>query len=705
MAEGKEREPSDFPAAYAGWNSSMPELRLSSSGGVFSLLAAHVLSAGGAVCGAVYDNTGHVYHDIAETAEALQRMRGSKYVQSEMRDCFLRIRNLLNDGRYVLFSGTGCQVAGLKAYLGRNYENLLTVEIICEGTPSPGLWERHLNHVCPDLQELHMLSFRDKAYGWTQTLVVDYTTRNGERRKIAVPASREPYIRVMFAAVSQARNCYQCRFREGRSGADILIGDMWGLGVVAPEAKPACGASVILCNSEFGVRVMDGLKENMAFCKQISPLSAAINNGYLYRAPVIDFAAREYLYHNYQEGRQLADYAENALKRSNRVAVLNHAGHSNYGSNLTSYALQEALRRMGYDARTVSLKPFRENNPSHNRPYSSFVNCSIRWSQDVYGPRTCASLNKDFDTFIVGSDQVWRYPKSWLRRFAESAFYLDFAAPGKRRVAYAASFGIGEYGGPTSHARRIRQALLDFDAVSVREKQGLQILSKRFGYEGAVAVMDPVFLISKRDWQRFSQAADAEVMPGCLSSMFFFNEQRMRQTLAGYAQQHGLQQLRLSADGVSVMTWLRRIEESALIVTDSFHTLCFAIIFHKPFVVISSETQGLSRMASLLDALDLRGRIINTDEVAAHDMQKKFSSIAAEIIDYEQVEKRLQPLVNASHEWLKDAMLKPVSDKHFVVKSNLIGRCLERLPLVCSRILTKLHGLRQKVLLRIRPCK
>lgn len=705
VAEGKEREPSDFLSAYAGWNSSMPELTRSSSGGIFSLLANHVLDAGGVVCGAVYDNTGHVHHDFAETTEGLLRMRGSKYVQSEMRDCFPQIRNLLNGGRHVLFSGTGCQVAGLKSYLGKEYDKLLTVEIVCEGTPSPGLWERHLKHVCSELREVHYLSFRDKVYGWTKTLVVRYDTNSGERKEVAIPAAREPYIKLMFAAVSQARNCYQCRFREGRSGADILIGDMWGLGIVAPEAKPSCGASVILCNSEYGQRVLEQVEGQMAFCKQISPLSAAINNGYLYRTPVIDFAAREYLFQNYKAGKQLADYAEAALKRANRVAILNHAGHSNYGSNLTAFALQETLRRMGYDARTVSLKPFRANFWSMVRPFSSFINTCIRWTRDVYGPRTCATLNRDFDTFVVGSDQVWRYPKSWLRRFAEPAFYLDFAAQGKRRIAYAASFGIGEYCGPASHRGRMKKALLDFDSVSVREEQGLQILAEQFGYKGASAVMDPVFLISRRDWQRFSQAADADVPSGCLSWMFFFNESRMLQPLEAYARQKDMQQLNLSADCASVMTWLRRIENSALVVTDSFHTLCFALIFRKPFVVVSSESHGMSRLASLLEALSLRGRIIDTETTDESDLLKEFVRIAEEEIDYELVEQQLARLVSHSLGWLKTAMQKPVSTKHVVVKPSSIWMCLERVPLMICRILHKLRGLRQKVLRRIHPSK
>lgn len=698
---GKLKPPSDFLAAYAAWNASLPELKLSSSGGIFSVLANRTLAAGGVICGAIYDNNGHVYHTLVEDAAGLSRMRGSKYVQSEMRDCYSRIKEVLKENREVLFSGTGCQVAGLKAYLGRESSHLLTLEIVCEGTPSPGVWERHLHHVCPNMAELHYLSFRDKAYGWTQTLVAEYTDIAGEHRKIAIPAAKEPYIKAMHAAICQARNCYNCQFREGRSGSDILIGDMWALRTVAPEARPECGASVIICNSERGVQVVNEIKQHLGFCKSISPLSATINNGYVYRAPVIDPRAREIFYNSYKQGAQLPEYIDQAMQQSNRVAILNHAGHCNYGSNLTSFALQEALRRMGYDARTVSLVPFKAEHPSQAAPFASFSEGVIRWTRPVYGPQTCTALNHEFDTFIVGSDQVWRYPKSRLRRFAEPAFYLDFAAPGKRRVAYAASFGIDRYQGPSAQVKRLGRALQDFDAVSVREEQGCQILKKQFGYDGAAVTIDPVFLLSRKDWQRFSLAAEQEAQQGALCSMFFFFASAMQHTLAAYAEQQGVVWQNLPENGASVMTWLRRIEYAGLVVTDSFHTLCFAIIFKRPFVVVSSDSCGKSRMASLLEQLGLAERIIDMDDMDEASLLSSFTRIVETTIDYSLVEQRLAELADASREWLQQAMRKPVSQKKNVVKGCSVGCKWEKLSLLRFRIEQRVQALKHKLLRRV----
>lgn len=673
------KTPSDFIAAYAAWNSNLAELKLSSSGGIFSLLADRTLQRKGIVCGAVYDNTGHVHHGFAQTAEELSRMRGSKYVQSDMQNSFSQVRDFLKSGREVLFTGTGCQVGGLKSFLRKDYPNLLTQEIICEGTPSPGLWERHLHYLCPNMKELHYLSFRDKKYGWTKTLVADYTNKEGKRSKIAIPAAREPYIKVMFGAISQARNCYACRFREGRSGADIIVGDMWALNVVAPEAKPQCGASVILCNTERGKLVVEELKSRMGYCKQISPLSAAINNGYIYRAPVIEAAARRTFYQRYQDGVQLHEYVEEALQRSNRVAILNHAGHSNYGSNLTAFALQEALRRMGYDARTVSLVPFHATSSAAAKPYHSFINGVLRRTKEVFGPCTCSALNKEFDTFVVGSDQVWRYPRSARRQAAEPAFYLDFAAQGKRRIAYAASFGIGEYQGPSRQRSRLKKALKDFDAVSVREEQAVITLQQQFDYQHAEVTLDPVFLLTQRDWQRFSQAADSPAPEGTLSSLFFFYGSQLRETLATYAQQHHLTELSLNDGGASVMTWLRRIEKAALVVTDSFHTLCFAIIFKRPFVVITSERCGKARLHHLLNLLGLTERIIDMDNVSEQNLTQTLELIADTPIDYDSISDILENEAERSLAWLKEAMQKTPTRKNTVKTGGRLGAMLEKL--------------------------
>ena len=124
------------------------QIRLaSSSGGIFTLLAEKVIDEGGVVFGARFNASWEVVHDYTETKEGLTAFRGSKYVQSWLGNCFSKVRSFLSEGRKVMFTGTPCQVAGLKQYLRKEYDNLLTVDVVCHGVPSPKVWRMYLDEV------------------------------------------------------------------------------------------------------------------------------------------------------------------------------------------------------------------------------------------------------------------------------------------------------------------------------------------------------------------------------------------------------------------------------------------------------------------------------------------------------------------------------------------------------------------------------
>ena len=135
---------------------------ISSSGGVFTPLAEQILERGGVVCGAAFREDWTVHHIIVDNKEELAKLRGSKYVQSDTEDCYKRIKALLKEGTWVLFSGTPCQVAGLYTYLGKEYDTLVTIDIFCHGAPSPGVWKRYLRENY-EPGSIANINFRDKA--------------------------------------------------------------------------------------------------------------------------------------------------------------------------------------------------------------------------------------------------------------------------------------------------------------------------------------------------------------------------------------------------------------------------------------------------------------------------------------------------------------------------------------------------------------
>ncbi len=243
-----------YPVAFAA-RSKNEEVRLhSSSGGVFYELAYKTLSDSGYVCGAVFDEQFHVKHIVSDTQEDLERMMGSKYAQSDMGFCYREIKKKLDDGKKVLFTGCPCQVAGLRTYLGKDYPNLLLVELICHGIPSDSMLQTYIG-----MQEkkygakLKRLEFKDKAKGWHSSSV----RMQFENKCIyTAPIGADAYMKGFLGNVFLKPACYSCNFRNFSSGADITIGDFWGAEVELPKEDDNKGLSAVIVNTEKGLAAL-----------------------------------------------------------------------------------------------------------------------------------------------------------------------------------------------------------------------------------------------------------------------------------------------------------------------------------------------------------------------------------------------------------------------------------------------------------------
>lgn len=245
----------------------------SSSGGVFPSLAEKVLEDGGVVYGSVVNDDMTVGHLDAEDMVGVDRMRGSKYVQSDLYSVFEEIGDHLSDGRKVLFSGTPCQVAGLKSYLGDSSEGLCTVDCACHGVPSPGLWEKYVKALeKAEGNKIKHVMFRDKSRSWMHYDFV-YDAGNGEVRR---PYMKDPYMALFVQNMTLRPCCYSCPVRGGRSGSDLTLADMWSVGTAFPELNDDRGVSLVLLNSENGRKM---LAETGLVARSVDPLQAFRNNG------------------------------------------------------------------------------------------------------------------------------------------------------------------------------------------------------------------------------------------------------------------------------------------------------------------------------------------------------------------------------------------------------------------------------------------
>lgn len=233
----------------------------SSSGGMFTLFAKYILSERGVVFGALFNDSFSVLHDFTEKEEHLEAFRGSKYVQSQIGDNYKKVELFLKQGRKVLFSGTPCQVAGLKSYLREEYDNLLTLDFICHGVPSPKVFKLYieeLNQQQPG--ELITINFRDKTEGWSK---FSFKTKRKLGENIITyreSTDKNIYLRGFLKNLYLRPSCHECPSNSFTSGSDLTMGDYWGIHQVYPDFDDDKGCSLIFCNSEKGKLVFEIVK-------------------------------------------------------------------------------------------------------------------------------------------------------------------------------------------------------------------------------------------------------------------------------------------------------------------------------------------------------------------------------------------------------------------------------------------------------------
>ncbi len=239
--------------AFIGYSKN-PEVRKnSSSGGIFYHLARKVIDENGVVFGAAMIGR-VVNHTFAETKEQLKQFMGSKYVQSEMGDCFKKAKEFLDLGRTVLFSGTPCQIKGLYAFLGKNYPNLLTQDLICHGVPSPKVWDKYVSF--KTTSENPQISFRDKRFGWHY-----FSMKIKDNKRVSLKTLEDDWFLRLFLDNTILRpSCYSCKAKEQGSSADITIADCWNPRKVSNTIKDTDeGLSLIIINSTRGNTFFDEL--------------------------------------------------------------------------------------------------------------------------------------------------------------------------------------------------------------------------------------------------------------------------------------------------------------------------------------------------------------------------------------------------------------------------------------------------------------
>ncbi|WP_321995060.1 Coenzyme F420 hydrogenase/dehydrogenase, beta subunit C-terminal domain [Clostridium butyricum] len=286
---------------YAAINENKIQLSKSASGGVFSAIATHFIQQGGIVCGAVclFENSIPVIkHIIINDNSELQLLQGSKYVQSDIRNVLTPIRDALNNKKKVLFSGTPCQVAGVRSFLNKEYENFYSIDLICHGVPNAQLFSMYsLNLKKKYGGNIVSFKFRDKEYGWGKYGSFEVEDK-GKIKKIPMPCEKSSYYSFLMSSNLQRKSCFSCLYASNQRIGDITIGDYWGIEYTHPEIIEKhdikLGVSCILVNTKKGQQLVSNYGDDLIIIETGS--NDIIENNDKLRQPARKGIYRELIY-------------------------------------------------------------------------------------------------------------------------------------------------------------------------------------------------------------------------------------------------------------------------------------------------------------------------------------------------------------------------------------------------------------------------
>lgn len=248
---------------YAAWNTDLALRMKSTSGGMFYTLASRFIEEAGVVYGAKMDKDLTAYQCRVTSIEELAALRGSKYMQSNTRDTFVMVKNDLTSGLKVLYSGTPCQIAGLRSFLRKDYAHLFTIDLVCHGTPSPTIFKQHIHYIeqCEG-KTLKAFYFRDKKpSGWRA--YVSYVFSNGKEKHLIT--EKDFYFRAFCAGWLNRESCFLCQYSQSRRVGDITLSDFWGAEktIKALRIQRKHGYNLVVCNTEKGQNLFDSVSDRI----------------------------------------------------------------------------------------------------------------------------------------------------------------------------------------------------------------------------------------------------------------------------------------------------------------------------------------------------------------------------------------------------------------------------------------------------------
>ncbi len=649
------------PVCYGGYSKNDEVREKSSSGGVFSILADYVLSKGGYVCGAKFVKGATLEHVIINNKEDLAPLRGSKYVQSNVHDVYKKIKKLLEKDNYVLFTGTPCQVAALYQVLGKDYEKLLTIDLLCLGVPPQKLFKTFLKELTNGQEKnVRNISFRDKSQGWKEATFTYMLNDKKYEHKFYETA----YGKAFGQYMSIRKSCAYCAFAKTPRHGDFTIGDFWG--VKDKNLDDNKGTSAILANTAKAQNILKNIKNKFKIIKQVKLNEITKINHIDERQPLIHANRNSFFESLKHDYKNVSEKIEAFLNKSDGIAILNcHWAKFNYGSILTAYALQEKIRKYGYNPQNVRLRNTLNDPDASN--FTEFQQKYIEETPYCEDSEAMKTLNKYYKTFIVGPDIMFMN-YGITRNFYDHLF--EFAPFSKNLCSFAASFGqknmhgcyLNNQGKAISVEEDIqnrKRLFKRFSLISVREKSGIDMCKNLFDVD-ATHILDAVFLLRQNEWNKLIQQSDINVEKNTIARYILNYESLPQDMLSTINNLNNVVNLykadnfekiytnakEFSCSGPKIEDFLKIISQAQTVIADSYHGLCFAIIFRRNFIVTAPLAS--ERHSSLLKMFNLEDRIALT--------KNDFIRLLNTPVDYTKVEPLLEKYISEADDFLQQIL-------------------------------------------------
>ncbi|WP_167958653.1 Coenzyme F420 hydrogenase/dehydrogenase, beta subunit C-terminal domain [Anaerosporobacter faecicola] len=646
----KPREMNEYAAdscqAYAAW--ATDEIRKdSSSGGAFTIMAENIFKSNGVVYGARYTEDFHIEHCGAKESSGLKELRHSKYVQSNTGNTFQEVKQQVEKGVRVLYVGTPCQIAGLKSYLGQDYECLLTIDVVCFCVTPVTAFRKYLEE-CYGIDDIANAVFRDKYRGWGPDA---YTIHKKDGTILYLNIQTDYYQKAFHGVLCRNKTCDDCRYACFPRQGDITMGDFWGIDQHDPSWNDHKGTSLLIANTAKAKAFIEGIKDDFNRIEQV-PVEWCRGKG---NRIGHDGRGRHRAADQFMELIQDNGFVESVdriLENKHNIGLLINE-KQDFGNYLMNYAFYQYLNDIGYSVLVLDQNKESEQKIC-DRKQSLFAHIPFAMQDvlfDMENKVKQKEANDACDMFVSFFDYIEQQKDEEKKHLS----YLDWVGSDKYKMAYG--FPVASEYIESEHQvnKQMQYFLKRFQARSVEDEKDIA-----YG-------INPVFLCNKIYYENMAKYGKLRLPEKQYVGVYLSHIEKVNREILHKVNKLEENTMQIicgtSIDeneakdslGLEVLTkplveeWLANIAYSKLYLTDSYYGVCFALIFHKDFYVLNKKTNKPEqrKILNLLKKIGLENRMLDeTIEITSELFNEK--------IDFDVIEQSIKLMIQKSKQWIEE---------------------------------------------------